>query len=135
MLTRIVLAVLACAAFTAAQTAVADTAKKAAPAAKSRSVAPVSSIYGTVVAVDTVAKTLIIKAKTGEDTLAVDTAAVIRAGGKKISLGELKAETRVTATCKMVEGKKVAVKVTERVAAAKPKKDSTAAATDTGKAK
>jgi hypothetical protein len=101
----------------------------AAPAAPAKA-APVKKqglkpLTGAVVSVDAIANTVIIKTKKAEDTLTINDKTVIKAGGKVVALADLKADTKVNASYKMEEGKKVAVKITEKPAApaasAKPK--------------
>jgi hypothetical protein len=99
-----------------------------APVAKTQGVKPCN---GTVVSVDAIANTVIIKCKKAEDTLTVNEKTVIKASGKVVALADLKADTKVNASYKMEEGKKVAVKITEKpaapAAAAKPKAKEAAA--------
>jgi pyruvate dehydrogenase E2 component (dihydrolipoamide acetyltransferase) len=91
---------------------------KAAPAKKEA----VKTVAGTIVSVDAIANTVIIKTKKAEDTLTVNDKTVIKAGGKVVALADLKAETKVGASYKMEEGKMVAVKISEKpVAPAKVK--------------
>jgi hypothetical protein len=119
-LSRILIAVIACASFLMAQEAAAPAAAKAekpakaekAPAAKKEAAVVVS---GTVVSAD--ASTIIVKTKKGEDTLAIDAAAKIMIGKKEAAAADLKADMNVMVTCKMVDGKKVATKITEKAAA------------------
>jgi hypothetical protein len=107
-------------------------AEKSTPAAKpaAKKDATVKSITGSIVAVDAIANTIIIKNKKVEDTLTVNDKTVIKSAGKVVALADLKADTKVTANYKMDDGKKVATKITEKAGAA-PKakaKDTTAAA-------
>jgi len=103
-LSRILIAVLACTSLLLAQEATAPAkAKKA--------------CMGTVVSVDAIANTIIIKTKKGDDTISVDPSAKIMSGKKDISLGDIKADSKVSVACKTVDGKKVASKIT--VSAAK----------------
>ena len=105
---RVLIAVLACTSLLLAQEAAAP---KAAKAAKS------SPIMGSVVSVDAIANTIIVKVKKGEDTISVESGAKIMSGKKEIALGDIKADSKVTIACKTVDGKKVASKIT--VSAAK----------------
>jgi DnaK suppressor protein len=119
-LSRILIAVVACASFLMAQEAAAPAAPKAekpakaekAPAAKKEAATVIS---GTVVSAD--ASTIIVKTKKAEDTLAIDAAAKIMIGKKEAAAADLKADMAVTVTCKTVEGKKVATKIVEKAAA------------------
>jgi hypothetical protein len=110
------------------------TAPAAKPAAKKEGV---KNISGTIVAVDAIANTVIIKTKVKKvealDTLTVNDKTVIKAEGKVIALADLKADTKVSAAYKSEDGKKVATKIAEKgeKAGAAPKakaKDTTAAA-------
>jgi hypothetical protein len=117
-LSRVLIAVIACASFLVAQEAAAPAAAsapeaKAAPAAKK---AAATTISGTVVSAD--ASTIIVKTKKGEDTLAIDAAAKIMIGKKEAVATDLKADMKVTVTCKVVDGKKVATKIAEKAAVA-----------------
>jgi hypothetical protein len=74
-------------------------------------------IKGTVVSVDAIANTIIVKVKKGEDTLSVEAGAKIKSGKADIALGDIKADAKVAVTCKMVDGKKVATQIVESPAA------------------
>jgi hypothetical protein len=124
-LSRVLIAVLACTSFLIAQEAAAPAA--AAPA-KTAKVAPIN---GTVVSVDAIANTIIVKVKKAEDTLSVEAGAKIMNGKKEITLGDLKADAKVTVTCKMVDGKKVATKIVEKPAVAKVEKKTVETSTTT----
>jgi hypothetical protein len=115
-LTKILIAVLACTAFLFAQEAAAPAAKAEKPA-KAAKAAKEMSISGTVVSVDAIANTIIVKSKKAEDTLSVEAGAKIMQGKKEIALGDLKADAKVTVSCKTVDGKKVATKIVEKAAA------------------
>ena len=106
---RILIAVLACTSLLLAQEATASAPK----AAKAK-----GSCMGTVVSVDAIANTIIVKTKKGEDTISVESGAKIMSGKKEIALGDIKADSKVTITCKTVDGKKVASKITESAAKA-----------------
>jgi hypothetical protein len=110
---RILIAVLACTSLLLAQEAAAP-APKAAKAKKEAG----STVMGSVVSVDAIANTIIVKVKKGEDTISVESGAKIMSGKKEIALGDIKADSKVTVTCKMVDGKKVASKIVEKAAAA-----------------
>jgi hypothetical protein len=116
-LSRVLIAVLACTSLLLAQEAAAP-APKAAKAKKEAA----STIMGSVVSVDAIANTIIVKVKKGEDTISVESGAKIMSGKKEIALGDIKADSKVTVTCKMVDGKKVASKIVEKAAAAAPAK-------------
>ena len=118
-LSRILIAVIACASFLMAQEAAAPAAPAAEKPAKAEK-APAKKeaatiINGTVVSAD--ASTIIVKTKKGEDTLAIDAAAKIMIGKKEAAAADLKADMAVTVTCKTVDGKKVATKIAEKAAA------------------
>jgi hypothetical protein len=100
-LSRILIAVLACTSLLLAQEAAASTPK----AAK-------AACMGTVVSVDAISNTIIVKAKKGDDTISVDPSAKIMSGKKAIALGDIKADSKVSIVCKTVDGKKVASKIT-----------------------
>jgi hypothetical protein len=114
-LSRILIAVLACTSLLLAQEAAAP-APKAAKAKKEAG----SACMGTVVSVDAIANTIIVKTKKGDDTISVESSAKIMSGKKEIALGDIKADSKVTIACKTVDGKKVASKIT--VSAAKAMK-------------
>lgn len=82
---------------------------------------PQVGIKGTVVSVDAIADILIINAQKTLDTLGVDTATVILAKGKKIKLGDLSVNIPVALTYKIVDGRKIAMKIREQTAAVQPK--------------
>jgi hypothetical protein len=127
-LARIMIAALVAASFLFAQEPAAPAAApaKAGKAAKKEAVKVIS---GTVVSVDAVANTIIVKTKKAEDTLSVEAGAKILSGKKEVALADIKTDAPVTVKCKMVDGKKVAVSITEKVApAAKGKKGEAAAA-------
>jgi hypothetical protein len=105
-LSRILIAVLACTSLLLAQEA-------AAPAPK----AAKAACMGTVVSVDAIANTIIVKTKKGVDTIGVESSTKIMSGKKEIALGDIKADSKVSVACKTVDGKKVASKIT--VSAAK----------------
>ena len=95
-------------------------AQEAAPAKaeKTAKKEAVKSISGTVVSVDAVANTIIVKVKKVEDTLTVEAGAKIVSGKKEITLGDIKADAAVTVSFKVVDGKKVATKISEKAAPA-----------------
>jgi ribosomal protein S1 len=114
-LSRILIAVIACGSFVLAQEAAAPAAapvKAEKPAKKEAGM----SVNGTIVSVD--ASTIVVKTKKGDDTLAIDAAAKIMIGKKEAAATDLKADMKVTVTCKTVDGKKVATKISETVAKA-----------------
>ena len=101
----------------------APAAEKAAPAKAPAKKEAAVKVMGSIVSVDAIANTVIIKTKKAEDTLTVNDKTVIKVGGKVVALADLKADTKVKASYKMEDGKKVAEKITEMAAAApaKPK--------------
>ena len=116
----------------------AEAATTAAPAAAAPAAAPVKaekavkkdaavSVSGTVVSVDAIANTIIVKVKKGEDTLSVEAGAKIMSGKKDITLGDLKTDAKVIVTVKKVDGKSVASKIVEKVAVVKAEKKAEAA--------
>jgi hypothetical protein len=108
-LSRILIAVLACTSLLLAQEATTP-APKAAKAKK-------EACMGTVVSVDAIANTIIVTTKKGVDTISVESSTKISSGKKEITLGDIKADSKVSVACKTVDGKKVASKIT--VSAAK----------------
>jgi hypothetical protein len=104
----------------------------AAPAAEKKAPAKpangVKKVAGSIVSVDAIANIVIIKTKKGEDTMTVNEKTAITVGGKTVALADLKADTKVTVAYKMEEGKKVATKITEKVAVKAKAKDTTAPA-------
>jgi hypothetical protein len=130
-LARALIIALACTGLVFAQAAT-EPAAAPAKAEKAAKKEATHMVMGTVVSVDAVANTIIVKTKKGEDTLSVDAAAKIMSGKKAITLGDLKAESKVTVTCKMENGKKVAIKISEAAAKAeKTSKKTTEATTST----
>ena len=129
-LARMMVVALAATAFLFAQEAAAPAAApaKAEKAAKKEAV---KKIMGTVVSVDAIANTIIVKVKKGEDTLSVEAGAKITSGKKEITLGDIKADESVTVTCKMVDGKKVATHIAVAAAAKAGKTKKTVSTTET----
>jgi hypothetical protein len=125
---RILIAVLACTSFLIAQEAAAPVAAAPAKAAKKEAA---KTIMGSVVSVDAIANTIIVKVKKAEDTISVEAGAKIMSGKKEIALGDIKADAKVTVTCKMVDGKKVATKIVEKAAVAKVEKKTVESSTTT----
>jgi hypothetical protein len=116
-LLKVLVAVLACTSFLLAQEAAAPAAApvKAEKAAKKEAA---SVVKGTVVSVDAIANTIVVKAKKGEETISVEAGAKIKSGKADVALGDIKADAKVAVTCKMVDGKKVATQIVETPAAA-----------------
>jgi hypothetical protein len=124
---RILIAVLACTSFLLAQEAAAPAAAKPAKAKKEAA----TMVTGKVVSVDAIANTIIVKTKKAEDTISVESGAKIMSGKKEVALGDIKADANVTVTCKTVDGKKVASKITESAAKAVKTTKKTEATTST----
>jgi hypothetical protein len=128
-LSKVLVAVLACASFILAQEAAAPAAApaKADKAAKKEAT---TVVKGTVVSVDAIANTIVVKAKKGEETISVEAGAKIKSGKADVALGDIKADAKVAVTCKTVDGKKVATQIVETPAAAPKaaKKEKAAAA-------
>jgi len=114
-LTKILVIALACTSLVLAQEAAAPKAAAAKGAKKEAASAP---IKGTFVSADAVAQTIIVKAGKKDDTLSVATDAKITSGKDVIQLADIKADSKVTVTCKTVDGKKVAEKIAVAAAAA-----------------
>jgi hypothetical protein len=114
-LLKVLVAVLACTSFVLAQEAAAPAAAPAKAAAKKEAS---TIVKGSVVSVDAIANTIVVKAKKGEETISVEAGAKILSGKKEIALGDIKPEAKVSVTCKMVDGKNVATKIVETPAAA-----------------
>jgi hypothetical protein len=109
---KVLIAVLACTSLLIAQEAAAP---KAAKGAKKEAAA---SISGTFVSADAVANTIVVKVGKKDDTLAVDASAKVISGKDTIQLGAIPADSKVTISTKMVDGKKVATKISVKAAAA-----------------
>jgi hypothetical protein len=105
---KVLVAVLACTSLLLAQEAAAPKAEKT---AKGEKKAATSTITGKFVSADAVANTIIVKVGKKDDTVAVDAAAKIVSGKETLQLADIKADSKVTVTCKMVDGKKVADKI------------------------
>jgi hypothetical protein len=120
-LARLMVIALAATSFLFAQEA-ATTTTEAPKAEKTAKKEAVKTIAGKVVSVDAVANTIVVKVKKAEDTLSVEAGAKIVSGKKEITLGDITADASVTITFKVVDGKKVATKISEKVAAAKTAK-------------
>ena len=74
---------------------------------------------GEIVSIDAIANIVIVKTRKAEDTLTVIDKTVIKdAKGKVVALADLKAETRVSATYKVEDGKMIAIAIKEKPAAA-----------------
>ena len=75
------------------------------------------AIKGSVVSVDAIANTIVVKVTKGkvekEDTLSIESGAKILSGKKEITLGDITAGNEVSVVYKMSEGKKVATKITK----------------------
>jgi len=112
---KFLVTILALAAFAFAQEAAAP----AAPAAEKKTVkapkAKVVELKGTVVSVDAVANTVVVKTEAAEETLVIEKTTKIMSGKKAVALADLKAETAVVCKVKDVDGKKVAVSIMEKV--------------------
>ncbi|HAJ78245.1 MAG TPA: hypothetical protein DCO75_00615 [Fibrobacteres bacterium] len=121
-LARLMVIALAATSFLFAQEAATTTTTAAPKAEKTAKKEAVKTIAGKVVSVDAVANTIIVKVKKAEDTLSVEAGAKIVSGKKEITLGDITADASVTITFKVVDGKKVATKISEKVAAAKTSK-------------
>lgn len=106
----------------------ATTTTTAAPAAKAKpaATAKASVVKGSVVSVDAIGNTIIVKTAKAEDTLSVGSAAVIKVGGKDAMLGDIASGTNVSVTYKTEDGKKVASKITEAAAVASASAKNTA---------
>jgi hypothetical protein len=115
-LSSVMIAALAAASMLFAQEAAAPKAEKG---AKKETV---KTVIGSVVSVDAVANTIIVKVKKAEDTLSVEAGAKILSGKKDIVLGDIKTDASVTVHFKVVDGKKVATKIVEKTAAVKSTK-------------
>ncbi len=113
-LARVMIAALAAASLLFAQEAAPAKAEKG---AKKEAV---KTVTGTVVSVDAVANTIIVKVKKGEDTLSVEAGAKITSGKKEIALADIKTDASVTVHFKVVDGKKVATKISEKAEKAAP---------------
>ena len=124
-LARMLVVLLAATAFLFAQ----EAAPAAAPKAAKKEA--VKKLMGTVVSVDAIANTIIVKVKKGEDTLSVEAGAKITQGKKEITLGDIKADESVTVTCKMVDGKKVATHIAVAAAAKSAKSKKTVSTSET----
>jgi hypothetical protein len=68
-------------------------------------------LHGMVVSVDAIANTITLKLKTGDETLAVDKAAKIKAEGKECKLADIKKDSEVSVHYKLDAGKKVATSI------------------------
>lgn len=110
---KLLITVLALAAFAFSQEAAAPASPAKEKKAAKVKVATVE-VKGTVVSVDAVANTVVVKTEAGEQTLNVEKETKISAG-KVTTLAELKAETLVVCKVKEVDGKKVAVSIKEKM--------------------
>lgn len=94
---------------TAPKTA-AEPEQKAAPAQKAAS-EKTHTMKGTVVSVDAIANAIVVKGKKAPETFQVDPAAKIVINKKEVKLADIKKDTKVKVTYKVVDGKKVAVAI------------------------
>jgi hypothetical protein len=67
------------------------------------------TMKGSVVSVDAIANTIVVKGKKAEQTFQVDPAAKIVLNKKEVKLADVKKDTKVVVTYKEVDSKKVAV--------------------------
>ena len=92
-----------------------DTTKKAGAGTTKKAAS--LAIKGSVVSVDAIANTIVVKVTKGkvekEDTLSIESGAKILSGKKEITLGDITAGNEVSVVYKMSEGKKVATKITK----------------------
>jgi len=79
-------------------------------------------IYGKIVSVDSMTSTIIVKTKKAEDTLTVESGAKIMHGKKEIGLADLKTDAHVTVTWKLVDDKKIATRIFEKMETGSKKK-------------
>lgn len=85
---------------------------------KAEQKAVVKKVSGKVVMVDALINMLILKTGKKEDTLTVEPGAMIMQGTKTVPLSDLAMGASVTVSWKMVDGKKTAIKIVEKAAAA-----------------
>ncbi len=80
-------------------------------AAPKTAAAPVKThtMKGAVVSVDAIANTILVKGRKAEQTFQVDPTAKIMINKKEVKLADVKKDTKVVVTYKVVDGKKVAV--------------------------
>ena len=77
----------------------------------------VKNVTGPVIAVDAAANIVIVKGRKGEDTLTVNDKTVIKAGEKAVTLADIKAGSKVKVQYKVVEGVKIASRISDIPAA------------------
>jgi len=111
---KVLIAVLVCSGFLFAQEMGSTGKEKMAKSANLK-------IWGEVVSVDVAANMVIVKDKTADDTVSVDSATKIISGKNTIGLGDLMNGTMVTVSWKTKDGKKIAIKIVEKESA-KPMK-------------
>jgi Cu/Ag efflux protein CusF len=98
-------AILACAGFLFAQGA----------AQKTEQVNSAMKLHGKIVWIDAKNGKIIVKSKKEKDTLVVDSSATLISGDKVIMLAELKKGANVAVTWEMMNGKKTATKIDEKI--------------------
>ena len=69
------------------------------------------TMKGAVVSVDAIANAIVVKGKKAEETFQVDPAAKIVINKKEVKLADIKKDTKVVVTYKVVDSKKVAVAI------------------------
>jgi len=106
------MAVLACTGFLLAQ-------ESAAPNTE-------TTIMGSVISIDAVTNTIIVKEKKGEDTISVESGAKIVRGKKNITLGDMKTGSKATVIYTTIDGMKMASKIIEKISVSTKKKKTAA---------
>jgi hypothetical protein len=91
----------------ASTTAAAPMAKTATP--KAKKAAAMTPIKGSIVSVDAIANTIVVKTKKADDTLSTTDKTVVMPKGKTVA--DLKADDKVMVTYKVEDGKWIATKI------------------------
>jgi hypothetical protein len=115
-LAKLFIAILACTSFLFAQAEGSKAEEKGETATQEKAEMKASAkmISGTLMSVDTMANTIMVKVKKTDDEFSVETGAKIMMGKKTIPLSELKTNAMIMVHYKMMDGKKVAVKLMQK---------------------
>ncbi|MCU0608787.1 MAG: hypothetical protein MUF22_03335 [Chitinispirillaceae bacterium] len=112
-LAKVFVAALACTGLLFAQPAVKDPANAQVKSEKVTSTAGMKMVR-TIVSVDAQSNTIVVKSRKTQETLPLWSGVKVVVGKKESAIRDLKPGTKVTITCKMVDGKKVVSRIVEK---------------------
>jgi hypothetical protein len=110
-LLKVLVAVLACTGLLFAQAAEPATSTTTTTTTSKTKKEVTTVVKGTVVSVDAIANSIVVKTKKGEETISVEAGAKIKSGKADLALGDIKADSKVAVSCKMIDGKQVATQI------------------------